>query len=108
MDRRTALGTLAALAAACRSSSEQGPRIVTPSNVVRAVEPLSGMHWKTRDPFLFCAHHDDAYPKGNAELGPAVSLAGHHMGEDFASVDGFNMYHGQVVPGFPQHHNLGF
>ena len=32
-------------------------------------QPL-GPLWPTLDPFLFCAHHDDAYPAGNAERGP--------------------------------------
>ncbi len=35
-----------------------------------------GLHWPTVDPFLFCAHHDDAYPAGNDQLGPAASLRG--------------------------------
>ena len=35
-----------------------------------------GFPWKTLDPFLFCVHHRDEYPHGNAEMGPAVSLAG--------------------------------
>ncbi|MBH1979706.1 MAG: pirin family protein, partial [Comamonadaceae bacterium] len=34
-------------------------------------QPL-GPQWPTLDPFLFCAHHDDAYPAGNAAFGPAV------------------------------------
>ena len=33
------------------------------------VEPL-GFPWQTSDPFLFCVHHDDAYPAGNDALGP--------------------------------------
>jgi hypothetical protein len=37
---------------------------------------LGAPPWVTVDPFLFCVHHDDAYPAGNAELGPAASLAG--------------------------------
>lgn len=28
-------------------------------------QPLGAL-WPTLDPFLFCAHHDDAYPPGNA------------------------------------------
>jgi redox-sensitive bicupin YhaK (pirin superfamily) len=66
------------------------------------------LHWPTIDPFLFCAHHDDAYPSGNAQLGPQASLEGRQIGMDFAGVDGWRMYHGDVVPGFPQHPHRGF
>lgn len=74
---------------------------------ILAVRPL-GFPWETADPFLFCVHHDDAYPKGNAQFGPAESLAGRNIGQDFAGKDGWRMYHGDVVPGFPQHPHRGF
>ena len=74
---------------------------------VRQTVPL-GLHWPTVDPFLFCAHHDDDYPEGNAELGPDASLSGRNLGMDFDAIDGWNMYHGTVVPGFPQHPHRGF
>ena len=64
--------------------------------------------WETSDPFLFCAHHKDAYPKGNDEMGPDVSLEGRNIGSDFGGKDGWNMYHGDRVPGFPQHPHRGF
>lgn len=67
-----------------------------------------GLHWPTVDPFLFCAHHDDAYPAGNAVLGPDAPLDGREIGMDFAGKDGWRMYHGDVVPGFPQHPHRGF
>jgi len=67
-----------------------------------------GMPWQTIDPFLFCVHHDDAYPAGNGHFGPAASLAGRDLGNDFAGVDGWRMYHGADVPGFPQHPHRGF
>ena len=67
-----------------------------------------GFRWPTIDPFLFCVHHLDAYPAGNADLGPAASLAGRDLGQDFAGTDGWRMYHGQVVPGFPRHPHRGF
>jgi quercetin 2,3-dioxygenase len=76
-------------------------------NPVLTVEPL-GFPWKTPDPFLFCVHHDDAYPAGNGRMGPAASLAGRRLGMDFAGKDGWRMYHGQEVPGFPQHPHRGF
>jgi len=67
-----------------------------------------GFPWQTQDPFLFCVHHDDAYPAGNEQMGPAASLAGRDLGQDFAGKDGWRMYHGDVVPGFPGHPHRGF
>ena len=67
-----------------------------------------GMPWSTIDPFLFCVHHDDAYPAGNEHLGPAAPLHARDIGQDFSGADGWNMYHGSVVPGFPQHPHRGF
>jgi len=50
------------------------------------IKPL-GFQWKTRDPFLFCVHHEDAYPKGTAEMGPSASLDGHpHRGGETITV----------------------
>jgi len=67
-----------------------------------------GMPWQTLDPFLFCAHHDDAYPAGNDVMGPDTSLTGRAIGQDFSGRDGWSMYHGDRVPGFPQHPHRGF
>ncbi|MES2632535.1 MAG: pirin family protein [Pseudomonadota bacterium] len=78
----------------------------TPSAVV-TVQPL-GFPWATQDPFLFCAYHDDAYPKGNAAMGPDTTLAGRDIGQDFSRKDGWSMYHGDTVPGFPAHPHRGF
>lgn len=74
---------------------------------VLAVKPL-GFPWETADPFLFCAYHDDAYPRGNGAMGPAASLAGRDIGQDFSRKDGWSMYHGDSVPGFPAHPHRGF
>ena len=67
-----------------------------------------GHPWSTPDPFLFCVYHQDSYPAGNAHMGPAVSLAGRDIGMDFAGKDGWRMYHGETVPGFPAHPHRGF
>ena len=82
------------------------PETASADPVVQTM-PL-GFQWPTVDPFLFCVHHDDAYPKGNARLGPDASLAGRDLGQDFSRRDGWSMYHGETVPGFPQHPHRGF
>jgi redox-sensitive bicupin YhaK (pirin superfamily) len=74
---------------------------------VRQIVDL-GFQWPTVDPFLFCVHHLDHYPAANADQGPAASLAGRPLGQDFDGIDGWRMYHGQVVPGFPAHPHRGF
>jgi redox-sensitive bicupin YhaK (pirin superfamily) len=78
-----------------------------PHSPLLHVESL-GFPWQTIDPFLFCVHHDDAYPKGDGRFGPAASLAGRDIGQDFGRKDGWSMYHGQTVPGFPSHPHRGF
>lgn len=78
-----------------------------PTDVVLQTVPL-GRVWPTIDPFLFCVHHDDDYPEGDDELGPCVPLTGRDIGMDFSGRDGWSMYHGSLVPGFPQHPHRGF
>ncbi|NQV07763.1 pirin family protein [bacterium] len=67
-----------------------------------------GFPWEGVDPFIFTVHHVDHYPRGNDALGPDASLMGRRMGSDFSYVDGWSMYHGSAVPGFPQHPHRGF
>jgi redox-sensitive bicupin YhaK (pirin superfamily) len=68
-----------------------------------------GFHWETLDPFMFCAYHQDNFPKGNESLGPDTAyLSGRIPGNDFTKKDDFRMYHGQKVPGFPGHPHAGF
>ena len=78
-----------------------------PVNPILSTQPL-GFRWSTIDPFLFCVYHDDAYPRGNTSLGPDASLEGRDIGQDFAGKDGWRMYHGSTVPGFPSHPHRGF
>ena len=87
------------------SANESSMEKETP--VIRKIRPL-GFQWETQDPFLFCVHHEDFYPKGNQKLGPDASLEGRQIGQDFLIKDGWRMYHGNVVPGFPGHPHRGF
>ena len=77
------------------------------STAIKQVFAL-GLHWPTADPFLFCAHHRDLYPKANGAFGPDASLQGRQIGSDFTLKDGWRMYHGDRVPGFPSHPHRGF
>ena len=78
-----------------------------PLNPILNIQPL-GFPWATMDPFLFCVYHDDVYPAANAHMGPDVSLVGRQLGNDFSRQDGWSMYHGSTVPGFPGHPHRGF
>ncbi|MGE3635926.1 MAG: pirin family protein, partial [Sandaracinaceae bacterium] len=72
------------------------------------IQRLGAPPWPTFDPFLFCVHHRDRYPAGNDAMGPDASLGGRRIGMDFEGKDGWSMYHGDVVPGFPRHPHRGF
>ena len=76
-------------------------------SAVKSVKPL-GFPWETKDPFLFCVYHADDYPAGNENFGPEASLEGRSIGNDFVIRDGWRMYHGSSVPGFPVHPHRGF
>ncbi|MBI9103717.1 MAG: pirin family protein [Spirochaetales bacterium] len=77
------------------------------NKVISSIKPL-GFTWETNDPFLFCVHHLDHYPAGNDNFGPEASLVGRHLGQDFTLKEGWRMYHGEKVPGFPAHPHRGF
>ncbi len=67
-----------------------------------------GFPWDGFDPFLFTVHHVDHFPAGNDRLGPDATLQGRNIGSDFSYIDGWSMYHGSTVPGFPRHPHRGF
>ena len=73
-----------------------------------SIKPL-GFMWPVSNPFLFCAHHLDDFPEGNTEMAPDKSLLrGRQIGSDFNLKDGWRMYHGDTIPGFPAHPHRGF
>lgn len=78
------------------------------SDSILSIFPL-GFPWQTQDPFLFCVYHLDHYPQGNGKMGPAPDLLkGRNIGNDFTLKDGWRMYHGSTIPGFPYHPHRGF
>lgn len=57
--------------------------------------------WQALNPFLFAVHHLDHYPAGDGRLGIKP--------EDRAQEgQGWRMYRGERVPGFPAHPHRGF
>jgi redox-sensitive bicupin YhaK (pirin superfamily) len=89
-------------------SSSSSTENMTPPATITNLQPM-GFQWETADPFLFCVHHEDKFPKGNDQMGPDKTLlSGRHIGDDFIIKDGFRMYHGKQVPGFPGHPHRGF
>lgn len=112
-NRRSFLQKLAALTSGVVIASKTGMGMNNSNtereekSFTRNIKPL-GFQWETRDPFLFCVHHEDFFPKGNDQMGPAASLEGRHIGQDFMIKDGWRMYHGETVPGFPGHPHRGF
>ena len=77
-------------------------------SVIRQRVPLNGP-WPGADPFLSIMFHRDDYPAADGDTqAPAADLAGREIGADFAGRDGWNMYHGETVPGFPAHPHRGF
>lgn len=110
--RRSFIKKVAALTAGAAVTSKTGFSLNNTNTMkvasVKNIKPL-GFQWETRDPFLFCVHHEDFYPKGNDNMGPDPSnFKGRHMGQDFIVKDGWRMYHGMKVPGFPGHPHRGF
>jgi quercetin 2,3-dioxygenase len=79
----------------------------TRMNSIKGIYPLEFV-WQTEDPFLFCVHHLDFYPAGNEHLGPNASLSGRRIGNDFDMSKEWRMYHGDIIPGFPEHPHRGF
>jgi redox-sensitive bicupin YhaK (pirin superfamily) len=60
--------------------------------------------FKTPDPFIFCVYHNDQYPAGDAMM----EAPRRGDGADFESSQPYRMYHGDRIPGFPQHPHRGF
>ncbi len=77
------------------------------NKIIQDLKPL-GFMWPVSNPFVFCVHHLDDYPRGNENMEPDVSLSGRMLGQDFTLKDGWRMYHGKKIPGFPAHPHRGF
>ncbi len=70
------------------------------NKVIQNIRPL-GFMWPVSNPFIFCVHHLDEYPAGNEDMGPATSLAGRYLGQDFTLKDGWRMFGWKQWEGMP-------
>lgn len=104
--KKFSLGLSSLVAATLFSYTSKSSKSII-MQTIKSIKPL-GFQWETSDPFLFCVHHEDDFPEGNEKMGPSTSLDGRRLGEDFIIKDGFRMYHGKTVPGFPGHPHRGF
>ncbi len=77
-------------------------------SIIKQKWPID-FQWPVQEPFLFCVHHLDHYPAGNEKNGlDPKHFVGRNMGQDFVVKDGFRLYHGDEIPGFPVHPHRGF
>mmetsp|Transcript_12367 Transcript_12367/g.19870 ORF Transcript_12367/g.19870 Transcript_12367/m.19870 type:complete len:349 (-) Transcript_12367:189-1235(-) len=72
-------------------------------SAIRQIRSLS-MPFSTPEPFLFCVYHKDEYPAGDEKMQAPRTGNGH----DFNPKAKYRMYHGEKIPGFPQHPHRGF
>jgi hypothetical protein len=105
------------------SGAQFSPALLIPSilsiDIVSCIDELS-FPFKTLDPFLFCVYHKDHYPAGHLlTQWPTIShnwfVGDKNMraprqgnGADFNPNQPYRMYHGDRIPGFPQHPHRGF
>ena len=82
--------------------------ISSKGDILRVSELPTNGPWPTSDPFLFFVHHNDKYPEANKNMGPNSKLDNRDLGNDFSNIDGWSMYHGKKIPGFPRHPHRGF
>ena len=53
-----------------KTKDEDNMEEVHPVKKIKAL----GFQWETADPFLFCVHHEDKYPKGNDVIDHAKTI----------------------------------
>lgn len=76
------------------------------SSVIRTVALPRAGPFPTMDPFLFTVYHVDDYPADPS--GGRMEFLTPGDGHDFSPSAPYRMYHGDHVPGFPQHPHRGF
>ena len=99
---RKATATLASTGASATCAI--GAKSSTSAAAILSRQPLGHGPLDTPDPFLFCVYHYDNYPAGDKDM----QAPKRGNGADFNPNAPYRMYHGDRVPGFPQHPHRGF
>mmetsp|Transcript_27563 Transcript_27563/g.64695 ORF Transcript_27563/g.64695 Transcript_27563/m.64695 type:complete len:359 (+) Transcript_27563:127-1203(+) len=76
------------------------------NSILRTVPLPRAGPMPTMDPFLFAVYHVDAYPADPS--GGRMEFLDPGDGHDFDPSAPYRMYHGDHIPGFPQHPHRGF
>lgn len=76
------------------------------SSILRTIALPRAGPFPTLDPFLFTVYHKDEYPADPS--GGRMEFLEPGDGHDFDPSAPYRMYHGDHVPGFPQHPHRGF
>ena len=90
-------------ASACAAAAA-APLDITPAVILPGSRKPLHAPFETPDPFLMAVYHKDAYPAGDG----LMQAPRRGNGADFSGQGGYSMYHGDRVPGFPQHPHRGF
>ncbi|KAJ1560893.1 hypothetical protein HK405_005589, partial [Cladochytrium tenue] len=86
------------------SASEQLSTAMAASAILKRGRISVPAPFETQSPFLFCVYHKDMFPPGNEKM----EAPKRGNGADFDPAAPYRMYHGDRIPGFPQHPHRGF
>lgn len=79
--------------------------LATGASAILRTSLLSPGPFPTPDPFLFVVYHHDKFPSAHDD---SMEAPRRGNGHDFNPDAPYRMYHGEKVPGFPQHPHRGF
>jgi hypothetical protein len=78
------------------------------SPVIQSVTALPfGAPFDTSDPWLFAVYHRDEFPAGDDNMRVPGGKRGNGADFELSATKRWRFYHGDRIPGFPQHPHKG-